>query len=199
MASLSLPTIVLLALIYTCAESPRHRMRISARRRERRLRRAGSAFGNWAWNVFAACFCIGNNPNDVRAGTGDHDDEQDYRRAYDTLLSFRGHPILAAKELLHMHFQMVVEVESIFPERLRNIENAARDSVPGEPNKIKVWLQSPTSEPIGYFRKLRHLFSVPRIRRATVNAVVCMLSQQICGVNGKYHHDGRLENARDIR
>ena len=34
-----------------------------------------------------------------------------------------------------------------------------------------------------YLTKLAQLFLVPRIRRAMMAAVVCMISQQLCGVN----------------
>ena len=34
-----------------------------------------------------------------------------------------------------------------------------------------------------YLTKLAQLFVVPRIRRAMIAAVVCMVSQQLCGVN----------------
>ncbi|KAK5127076.1 hypothetical protein LTR85_008436 [Meristemomyces frigidus] len=44
-----------------------------------------------------------------------------------------------------------------------------------------------TSQPgnpiASYGRKLAQLFSIPRIRRATGAAIVCMLAQQMCGVN----------------
>jgi hypothetical protein len=34
-----------------------------------------------------------------------------------------------------------------------------------------------------YVKRLSNLFSVPRIRRATIAAAVVMISQQLCGIN----------------
>lgn len=106
--------------------------------------------------------------------------QQDYQEAFKTLVDLRGHPIIAAKELLYTHFTMIVEAETIFPGRLLNAENRNNLNHQGQQSSTGVWLESPTRFPIRYRAKLWQLFTVPRIRRALATAIVCMLSQQLC-------------------
>jgi hypothetical protein len=43
-----------------------------------------------------------------------------------------------------------------------------------------------------YVKRLSNLFSVPRIRRATIAAAVVMISQQLCGINIISFYSGTL-------
>ncbi|KAK4507915.1 hypothetical protein PRZ48_001650 [Zasmidium cellare] len=110
-----------------------------------------------------------------------------YKDAYTTLLSLRGQPILAAKELLYVHYQMEVEKRYISgTKRDADIvrEEQTVDEVKGNTTSTRT-LRSrfgPTHS-INYFQKFGQLFTNKRIRRATVAAVVVMVSQQLCGVN----------------
>ena len=36
-----------------------------------------------------------------------------------------------------------------------------------------------------YFKRLTELFTIPRVRRATLASFVVMLAQQLCGINSK--------------
>ncbi|KAF7185031.1 putative polyol transporter 6 [Pseudocercospora fuligena] len=117
-----------------------------------------------------------------------------YAAAYKTLLGLRGHPILAAKELLYTHYQMEVEKRFVTGKKTDAEMGAHVVEVP-EPVedekdsrfRTKIMFRSrvasgPTRS-VNYWQKLGQLFSNKRIRRATTAAVVCMISQQLCGVN----------------
>jgi len=96
-----------------------------------------------------------------------------YADAYKTLVLLRGHPILAAKELFYVACQMEVEQHS---HQLGDPE-IVRPTTPIKPRKANSLYIT------AYFRKVAQLFTVPRIRRAFTAAIVCMISQQLCGVN----------------
>lgn len=96
--------------------------------------------------------------------------QRNYPSAYEALLQLRAAPILTAKELLYTHVQMEVE------EKLLRL--APKDV---EAQRSHQWI-TPTRWSI-YARKLRLIFTTPRTRRAAVAAVVCMIGQQLCGVN----------------
>ncbi|KJX99173.1 MFS sugar transporter like protein [Zymoseptoria brevis] len=112
-----------------------------------------------------------------------------YKEAYTTLLALRGHPILAAKELLYVHYQMDVEKRFISG-KLTDAE-MGNSCVEDDEQEIKAIPRArvvprfgPTrSININYWQKLGQLFTNKRIRRAMGAAVVCMISQQLCGVN----------------
>ncbi|CAK3840713.1 Arabinose-proton symporter [Lecanosticta acicola] len=108
----------------------------------------------------------------------------EYDEAYETLSRLRGSRILAAKELLYTHYQMEAEHDFSRPayppkskerngaesEEVHHVEH--RDGLAGADHRKPNLVQ-----------KLGHLFTVPRIRNATITAFVCMLGQQLCGVN----------------
>lgn len=111
---------------------------------------------------------------------------QRYKEAYNTLVQLRGQPILAAKELLYVHYQMEVEKRYISGTK-KNADIAREDFVQGANGTMTpiVRMRScfgPTRS-INYFQKFGQLFSNKRISRATLAAVVVMISQQLCGVN----------------
>lgn len=123
--------------------------------------------------------------SDTRAttNTATKKPSQSYRRAFEALKGLRLHEIIAAKELLHIHFQMVVEMEVILHGDSADATSdatAATDEPSEQHQSLNVWLQSPTTQSLKYSTKVGHLISKPRVRRALVAAVVCMISQQLC-------------------
>ena len=74
-----------------------------------------------------------------------------FRKAYNSLLRLRNHPIQAARDLYYIHTQLQVESELI-----------------GKSN---------------YLTRFIELFTIPRVRRATLASFTVMLAQQMCGIN----------------
>lgn len=104
-----------------------------------------------------------------------------YRGAHRTLVALRGEAVLAAKEMLYVHYQMEVEMRHLrrkHPDMEAN--RAARDHE-GASEEKHITQRSGTG--INYWQKLGQLFTERRVRRAMVAAVVCMIGQQLCGVN----------------
>lgn len=101
-----------------------------------------------------------------------------YTAAYRTLLALRGEPVITAKEMLYVHYQMDVEMRFLRHKR-RDAEFATNDNKAS----LKRAFCSRSGRSINYWQKLGQLFTVKRIRRAMVAAVVCMVGQQLCGVN----------------
>lgn len=97
-----------------------------------------------------------------------------YAAAYETFLALRGEPILAAKELLYAHEQMLKEL------KLLSLGPPVRD--PESQNTDQV-ITRPTG--ISFFRKLRIIFVKKRTRRALLASVVVMLAQQLCGMSSR--------------
>ena len=109
-----------------------------------------------------------------------------YKAAYRTLLALRGEPVLAAKEMLYVHYQMDVEMRHL------SHKHADAEEVSGEKVDLpKQQARSGISERvfhrrsrgINYWQKVGQLFTEKRVRRAMGTAIVCMVGQQICGVN----------------
>lgn len=104
-----------------------------------------------------------------------------YRAAYQTLLALRGEPVLAAKEMLYVHYQMDVEMRFL-NQRAGSRDDFEQDEMT-EKQKSR-WRRLPRLDrSINYWQKLGQLFTVKRIRRAMLAAIICMISQQLCGVN----------------
>ncbi|KAJ9613140.1 hypothetical protein H2200_003081 [Cladophialophora chaetospira] len=73
------------------------------------------------------------------------------RKAYQSLLKLRNHPLLAARDLYYISTQIQIEHEIV-----------------GESNYVSRFMQ---------------LFTIPRVRRATLASFVVMIAQQMCGIN----------------
>nr|POF12771.1 putative polyol transporter 3 [Quercus suber] len=169
-ASSVLPTIVLLSMIWMCPESPRFLMK-----------------------------------------------KGHYHSAYQSLLLLRLHPILAAKELFYVHCQMDVENRYLARSRGEDVEASlvspckTHDDSPGpletanetvkskiressrpDSSMVGTLLRRQPGRPINYWQKLHQLFTVKRNRRALLAAVVCMVSQQLCGVNALSFYSSTL-------
>ncbi|KAK3724857.1 hypothetical protein LTR37_000905 [Vermiconidia calcicola] len=108
-----------------------------------------------------------------------------YRGAYRTLVALRGEPVLAAKEMLYVHYQMEVEMLHLRRKHPDTEANCpARDHEGAGVEMHATQTHSPGSGTgINYWQKLGQLFTERRVRRAMVAAVVCMIGQQLCGVN----------------
>jgi hypothetical protein len=115
---------------------------------------------------------------------------QRYLSAYKTLLLLRSEPVLAAKEMLYVHYQMEVEMRHFRHKRPDPDEDEAirhHETIGGEKEAVGVRstrrFLPQGGRGINYWQKLGQLFSEKRIRRAMVTAIVCMVGQQMCGVN----------------
>lgn len=112
---------------------------------------------------------------------------QKYAEAYKTLILLRGEPVLAAKELLYVHYQMEVEMRHLHHKRPDPESEVVQGAVEGEKKAAHLHTRQKqirrSGRGINYWQKLGQLFTERRIRRATLAAVVCMVGQQMCGVN----------------
>lgn len=106
-----------------------------------------------------------------------------YQAAYQTLVLLRGHPILAAKELFYVHCQMEVEARSYGKRDVESNGHATPSAANGRKHAHQTPKRARSNWITSYGHKLAQLFTVPRIRRAMGAAIVCMICQQICGVN----------------
>jgi hypothetical protein len=103
-------------------------------------------------------------------GIAGPDVRKPYRSAtWEVLLSLRGHPVLAAKELIFTHCQLLVEVHS-----RKEKAHQTRD----DPDT-----NFSLSREKRWWRRARRLLSKPEILREVLAAVIVMLSQQLCGIN----------------
>lgn len=112
-----------------------------------------------------------------------------YPGAYKTLLGLRGEAVLAAKEMLYVHYQMEVEMRLLSHKRPDTeeartqpvVQNRDSEDVPIRA-RVTQRLRRRSGRGINYWQKLGQLFSEKRVRRAMGTAVVCMIGQQLCGV-----------------
>jgi hypothetical protein len=115
---------------------------------------------------------------------------QKYPAAYKALLSMRGEPVLAAKEMLYVHYQMDVEMRHLCHKRLdtedaRNGDDGQTAQLKDGPARSRFTqrIRIRSGRGINYWQKLGQLFSEKRVRRAMGTAIVCMIGQQLCGVS----------------
>jgi MFS family permease len=100
-----------------------------------------------------------------------------YDKAYESLLRLRKIPILAARELCFIHYQIQVE-RSLFYDR--RVPDAEQDDDNGNESGDPFDAQYASSS---YPRRFLNLFHYSRNRRASLAAFVVMISQQLSGVN----------------
>jgi MFS family permease len=74
-----------------------------------------------------------------------------HRKAWNSLIKLRNHPLQAARDLYYISHQVEIEHEIV-----------------GDSNYISRFMQ---------------LFTIPRVRRATLASFVVMIAQQMCGIN----------------
>ncbi|KAL8866824.1 MAG: hypothetical protein Q9174_006060 [Haloplaca sp. 1 TL-2023] len=89
-----------------------------------------------------------------------------YEDAFHSLKRLRNEPLQAARDLYYIYAQV----------RLEEMELGAGDAKlsDGEERFSRMGR---------YFSRFEQLFSIPRIRRATLAAFVVMIAQQLCGIN----------------
>ncbi|KAI9694375.1 MAG: hypothetical protein M1820_008975 [Bogoriella megaspora] len=111
-----------------------------------------------------------------------------YKDAYKSYLLLRETPLQACRDLYKTHCQIQSETR-FFRKNLRNrrqdIELRSNTSNTNADLPVSVGNDDFQTEVAltGYWERFSQLFLVPRIRRATVAAVVVMISQQLCGIN----------------
>ncbi|KAL8783696.1 MAG: hypothetical protein Q9213_004435 [Squamulea squamosa] len=93
-----------------------------------------------------------------------------YSKAYVTLLRLRKENVLAAKELVSIHYQIQAE-RSIFLRRQADPESSGLDPFQRRLGRSTYW------------ERLYNMVWFPRIRRAATAATVVMLAQQLSGIN----------------
>lgn len=104
--------------------------------------------------------------------------------AFKTLCALRQNSLLAARDLVYINAQIQVEI-ALLPRIANDIE-------PGEPvqqdgsgtqaRRDLLMLQERIKK-LSYWTRLKQLIVDRRTSRATVSAVIVMLSQQLCGIN----------------
>ncbi|KAB2571769.1 putative polyol transporter 2 [Lasiodiplodia theobromae] len=102
-----------------------------------------------------------------------------YPQAYHSLLRLRNVPLQAARDLYYMHVQIELENKMLAAEqaarsggRAADEETVSRTPVARDLYKAKM-----------YVRRFVQLFTIARVRRATLACTTVMLAQQMCGIN----------------
>ena len=93
-----------------------------------------------------------------------------YAKAYNTLVRLRKDNVLAAKELVSIHYQIQAE-RSVFLGRPADVEETGFDRFQRRLGRSTYW------------ERLYNMIWFPRIRRAAIAAMVVMLAQQMSGIN----------------
>ena len=100
-----------------------------------------------------------------------------YDKAYVVLSRLRGNPLLAARDLIIIWAQLQVET-TLFRRTNEDVEDV-EDRIPHldtQGFKGEIGL-------IGYARRITQLFTIPRVRRATLASFLVMIAQQLTGIN----------------
>lgn len=100
-----------------------------------------------------------------------------YPQAYRSLLRLRNVPLQAARDLYYMHVQ--IELEN----KMLAAEQQARDGVRPGQDMNRTPVARDLHKAALYVRRFVQLFTISRVRRATVAACTVMLAQQMCGIN----------------
>ena len=100
-----------------------------------------------------------------------------YDKAFTVLSRLRGNPLLAARDLVFIWAQLQVET-TLFRrtnEDVIDVENRIPYLDPQVYNQ-EIGL-------VGYARRITQLFTIPRVRRATLASFLVMIAQQLTGIN----------------
>lgn len=103
--------------------------------------------------------------------------KQRYAEAYTVLLRLRKYPLLAARDLVHIRAQLNVETILFMPSTQNTIDLG---------NQVPKMNEKDYNRQIGVFgfgRRIVQLFSIPRVRRATLASFIVMSAQIMCGIN----------------
>ena len=96
--------------------------------------------------------------------------KEDYDKAFTTLVRLRGDRIVAAKELVSIHYQIQAE-RRVFLKR------------DFDPTMTGLNAYNSRLKRSSYWERLRNIFLYPRIRRAAIAAFIVMAAQQMSGIN----------------
>ncbi|KAL8758213.1 MAG: hypothetical protein Q9184_003996 [Pyrenodesmia sp. 2 TL-2023] len=103
--------------------------------------------------------------------------KQRYCKAYNVLLRLRENPLLAAKDLVFIWAQLQVETTLFMPTTKDDVDLEHRiPSLDQQVYRRQIGF-------LGYARRIRQLFTIPRARRATLASFLVMTAQQMTGVN----------------
>ena len=110
-----------------------------------------------------------------------------YREAYKSYFVLRETPVQACRDLYYTHCQIQSETK-YFTSQMRKKQDIEMRPMTGSVGSRSVFVEEDDSYQkevslTGYWQRFLQLFIVPRIRRATVAAVVVMIAQQLCGIN----------------
>ena len=115
----------------------------------------------------------------------------DYRRAYESLLRLRNNPIQSARDLYYIHSQYVTWsklaqhlVEDYIGRCLLFLHWISRAA--GfwlDTDNLRLELERQIIGSNTYMKRFIELFTVPRLRRASLGAFTVMMAQQLCGIN----------------
>ncbi|GME24414.1 Sugar/inositol transporter [Neofusicoccum parvum] len=100
-----------------------------------------------------------------------------YPQAYHSLLRLRNAPLQAARDLYYMHVQ--IEIEN----RMLAAEQQARNGGRQEEARNRTPVARDLHKAALYVKRFVQLFTIGRVRRATLAACTVMLAQQFCGIN----------------
>ena len=110
-----------------------------------------------------------------------------YGEAFKSYQVLRDTPVQACRDLYYTHCQIQSETKYI-TSQLRSRQDIEMRPVHGSVGSHTDFFGGHDSfqtevRLTGYWARFLQLFFVPRIRRATIAAVVVMISQQLCGIN----------------
>ena len=102
--------------------------------------------------------------------------KQRYDKAFIVLLRLRGIPLLAARDLVLIWAQFQVET-TLFRRTNEDVIDVNR--IPYLDPKV----YKRETGLVGYARRITQLFTIPRVRRATLASFLVMTAQQLTGIN----------------
>ena len=107
-----------------------------------------------------------------------------FRESFNSLCALNDTPLQAARELYYIHTQIQAEME-LYSRREDRQEGTELELVGDERVVHARGHQTPHRQLrlYDYWRRCWELVSIPRIRHATISALVVMIAQQLCGVN----------------
>ncbi|KAL8915015.1 MAG: hypothetical protein Q9171_000455 [Xanthocarpia ochracea] len=104
--------------------------------------------------------------------------KQRYNEAYIVLSRLRENPLLAARDLVLIWAQLQLETTLFMrtTNDIKDLEDARIPYLDPELYRRQIGL-------LGYARRITQLFTIPRVRRATLASFLVMMAQQMSGVN----------------
>lgn len=113
--------------------------------------------------------------------------------AFKTLCALRQNSLLAARDLVYINAQIQVEI-ALLPKIADDIEPAEpvpQDGSSTQARRDLLMLQERIKN-LSYWTRLKQLIVDRRTSRATVSAIIVMLSQQLCGINSVMFYSSNI-------